>query len=60
MKYVSLLKKMAFLADRLEKYKDLDFNRTEIKINTLLVNSELLSYSLKVLSIPFKEYTPDH
>ena len=47
MKYVSLLKKMAFIADRLEKYKDLDFNRTEIKINTLLVNSELLSYSLK-------------
>ena len=60
MKHIALLKRIAFLADRLEKYSDVDFSNTEIKVNTLLENSELLSYSLKVLNIPFQEYTPDH
>ncbi len=60
MKHIELLKKIAFLADRLEKYSDIDFSNIEIKINKFLKNSELLSYSLKVLSIPFREYTPDY
>lgn len=56
---IELLKKLTFIADITKRLEPLLFNDIEIRINTLLENSEDIVYALQVLKVPYTTYEPD-
>lgn len=55
---IELLKKLTFIADITQKLEPFFFDGIEIRINTLLKNSDDVMYALQVLKIPFTTFEP--
>lgn len=56
---IELLKKLIFIADITKKLEPFLFDDTEIRINTLLENSDDISYAFQVLKVPFTTFEPE-
>ncbi|MEY4570822.1 MAG: hypothetical protein RLZ10_15 [Bacteroidota bacterium] len=56
---LELLKKLIFIADITKSLELIYFENLEIRVNTLLEKSQEVLYSLNVLNIPYKEFTPE-
>jgi len=56
---IELLKKLIFIADITKKLEPFLFNYIEIHVNTLVENSDDVSYAFQVLKIPFTTYEPE-
>ena len=56
---IQILKKVAFVADVLQRYGEVDTSKTQLKINSLIPRGEELGYALKVLNFEYETYTPE-
>lgn len=51
---ITLLKKITYIADVLQKFGSLDFDSAKLEIDYEMIEKETLMYAFKVLEIPFK------
>lgn len=60
MKNLELLKKLVFIADRLDFIGHIEFEKIAIGVNPLLNKNDLIQYSLTTLEIPFESYRNEY
>ena len=56
---IELLKKLTFIADITKRLEPFLFSDIEIRVNSLLENSEDIFYALQVLKVPYTTFGPD-
>ena len=55
---IDLLKKLTFIADKLQYFGDINFIGLNVNINDLLDKKEIVKYAFNVLKVPYTSFQP--